>query len=165
MKVPYSWMILSCMMLAFTSPAAAQTIYDNTRALKGLSTSNIYFDVSLNEAQKLAFRMDLVQRTIQQIQEAGLSVSVVIGFRGGASRFITRDDHYVLEDDLSSKKKIQEWVKVFTAQGVMIEQCSIAAELYDIKPDDFLPEITIVKNGYVSLIGYQSQGYAVVPMD
>jgi len=30
---------------------------------------------------------------------------------------------------------------------------------------DFLPQVKIVANGYISLVGYQSQGYAFLPMD
>jgi len=153
------------LLLALSGPILAQNSYNNDKALKGVNKSEIYFDVNLNDAQKLELRMDLLQRTVQEIEESGANLSVVIGFRGGASRFITRDDHYVLEEEIASKVKIQDWIRKFAQRGITIEQCSIAAELYDIQTDDFLPEITIVKNGYVSLIGYQLQGYAVVSMD
>jgi intracellular sulfur oxidation DsrE/DsrF family protein len=143
----------------------AQTTYNNNNALKNVTQSNIYFDVSLDDDQKLLLRLNLLQRTIQQMKDAGVDVSVVIGFRGGASRFITRDDHYVLEEETDNKHKIQEQVSRLANEGILIEQCSIAAELFDIAYDDFLPEIDIVGNGYISLIGYQNQGYAVVPMD
>ena len=49
--------------------------------------------------------------------------------------------------------------------GVVIEQCSIAADMQDISHDDFLPGISIVDNGYISLIGYQARGFSVIPMD
>ena len=143
----------------------AQTTYNNNNALKNITQSNIYFDVSLNDDQKLLLRLNLLQRTIQQMKDAGVDVSVVIGFRGGASRFITKDDHYVLKEETANKQKIQEQVSKLGNEGILIEQCSIAAELFDIAYDDFLPEVDVVGNGYVSLIGYQNQGYAVVPMD
>lgn len=145
--------------------SSAQTSYSNNNALNNVTQSSIYFDVSLHDDQKLLLRLDLLQRTIQQMKDAGVDVSVVIGFRGGASRFITKDDHYVLKEETDNKQKIQEQVSRLANEGILIEQCSIAAELLDIAYDDFLPEIDIVGNGYISLIGYQNQGYAVVPMD
>lgn len=153
------------LVLTFIGMSSAQTIYNNNDALKNVAQSNVYFDVSLDDDQKILLRLELLQRTARQLKEAGVDGSFVIGFRGGASRFITKGDHYVLDEEIDNKKKIQEWVSRFANDGIRIEQCSIAAELLDIASDDFLPGISIVANGYISLIGYQTQGYAVVPMD
>jgi hypothetical protein len=46
-----------------------------------------------------------------------------------------------------------------------LEQCMLAAEVYEIDPEDILPEIDRVKNGYVSTIGYQAKGYSLVPVN
>ena len=152
-------------LVAFIVPSGAQTKYDNDRALKNVVQPNVYFDVNLDDSQKLLLRMNLLEQTVRQLKEGGLDMSVVIGFRGGASRFVTKGDDYVLDDESGNKKKIQEWVSRFAAEGMIIEQCSIAADLLAIAHEDFLPGVQIVANGYVSLIGYQNQGYSVVPMD
>jgi intracellular sulfur oxidation DsrE/DsrF family protein len=153
--------IIGCL----TVSAAAASNQDNGSALKGLKTARVYFDVSLKDDNLLVFRMELLDKTIKQMEDAGLEVSSVVGFRGGASRFITKDDHYVLEEEISNKKKIQEWVKQFSERGIVIEQCSIAADINDIPHNDFMEEVTVVGNGYISLVGYQAQGFSVVPMD
>jgi hypothetical protein len=157
--------VLITLYCATAAAVSAQTAYDNSDALKGIKNVRIYFDVNLKDDDLLVFRMELLDRTIQHLQEADVDASVVIGFRGAASRYITRDDHYVLEEQVANKIKIQDWVKQFAKQGFRIEQCAVAAEMLDIPTDDFLSEIEIVGNGYVSLIGYQAQGYAVVSMD
>jgi intracellular sulfur oxidation DsrE/DsrF family protein len=154
--------ILCC---ASAAAVSAQTVYDNSVSLAGLKKAQVYFDVNLKDDDLLVLRMDLLDRTTRHLQEADVDTSVVIGFRGAASRFITRDDHYVLDEQVANKIKIQNWIKHFAKQGFRVEQCALAAEILDIPPDDFLPEVKIVGNGYVSLIGYQAQGYAVVPMD
>ncbi len=166
MKDLFTYLLVMCFTLGSLSAAAAsQAEFDNSRALDGVQKTSIYFDVSLTDDALLVVRMDLLDRTIRTLEESGLEVNAVIGVRGHASRFITEDDHYVLEEEIDNKKKIQEWVKRFSDRGVVIEQCAIAAGMHDIAPDDFLPQVTIVGNGYVSLVGYQAQGYAVVPMD
>ncbi|NNK58612.1 MAG: DsrE family protein [Desulfofustis sp.] len=153
--------IISC----FTVIVAAASNHNNDSALKGIKTAQVYFDVSLKDDNLLVFRMEMLDKTIKQIEDAGLEVRTVVGFRGGASRFITKDDHYVLEEEISNKKKIQDWVKQFSERGIIIEQCSIAAGILDIPQEDFMEEIKVVGNGYISLVGYQAQGYSVVPMD
>lgn len=149
----------------FAVQSLADTDFDNKGSLEGLKKAQVYFDVSLKDDNLLVFRMELLDRTVKEMKEAGLEVTGVIGFRGGASRYITKDDHYVLEEQISNKRKIQAWVKRFSGKGIVIEQCLIAAEIFDIPTEDFLPEVTIVGNGYISLVGYQAQGYSVVPMD
>ena len=145
--------------------SADTKMYNNDNALKGMQGVKVYFDISLGDAPKLLLRMQLVDRTIRQLEESGVRVKTVIGIRGGASRYITRAEHYVLDDEIEYKKKIQGWISTFAKQGITIEQCIIAAEILDIEPGDFLPEVELVKNGYVSLVGYQAQGFGVIPMD
>ena len=155
-------------LLSFASYSAAVASghgYDNDRSLNGVEQASIYFDVSLKDDALLVFRMELLDRTIKALAETGLDVRAVIGFRGHASRFITKDDHYVLEEEIDNKKKIQNWIRQFSSRDIVIEQCAIAAQIHDIPPEDFLPEVSIVGNGYISLVGYQAQGYSVVPMD
>lgn len=160
-KIFLAFIIIGCL----TMPLAAASSEDNSNALAGLNTAKVYFDVSLKDDNLLVFRMELLDKTIKQMEDAGLDVSGVVGFRGGASRFITRDDHYVLEEEIDNKKKIQQWVREFAERGIVVEQCAIAAEILDIPQQDFIPEVKIVGNGYISLVGYQAQGYSVVPMD
>ena len=166
MKNLFSYLLFfSVTLTSVSTVAASQAVFDNSRSLDGVQKASIYFDVSLKDDALLVFRMDLLDRTIKTLDEYGLEVNAVIGIRGHASRFITKGEHYVLDEQVENKKKIQQWIKRFSDRGIVIEQCAIAAGMHDIAKDDFLPEVTIVGNGYVSLVGYQAQGYSVVPMD
>ncbi len=156
---------MSVILLLWSAPAFAGSGFDNTDALKGLTEAKVYFDVSLDNPDKLLNRMDLIERTLTQLKQDGLAVKAVIGFRAGASRYITAGDHYVLDEDIAAKMKIGEWIQKFAAQHIPVEQCSIAAAQQDIAATDFLPEVTVVQNGFVSLIGYQIKGFAVVPIN
>jgi intracellular sulfur oxidation DsrE/DsrF family protein len=146
-------------------PSSSQTVYENNPGLKGLDKIQVYFDVNVKDDNLLAYRMELVDQTIRQMAQSGVEVAAVIGFRGGASRFITADDHYVLAEEMANKKKIQDWVVYFSDRGTVIEQCAIAAEIHQIELQDFLPEVKVVGNGYISMAGYQTRGYALIPMD
>ena len=147
------------------APSNSQTAYDNNPGLKGLDKIQVYFDVNVKDDNLLVYRMELIDRSIREMVEAGVEVGAVIGFRGGASRFITTDDHYVLAEELANKKKVQDWVVYFSDRGIIIEQCAIAAEINQIELQDFLPEVKVIGNGYISMAGYQTRGYALIPMD
>ena len=56
--------------------------------------------------------------------------------------------------------KLQEISKL---QGVeSLEQCHVAMRLTKVAADKILPEIKVVGNGWISLMGYQSRGYAYI---
>ncbi len=151
--------------MSLSAPLGAQQVFDNNESLKGIDKVQIYFDVNVKDDNLLAFRMEMIDRTIRDMVDAGVEVGAVIGFRGGASRFITEDEHYVLREEVANKKKIQDWIVYFSDRGIVVEQCAIAAEINHLDTADFLPDVTVVGNGYVSMAAYQSRGYAVIPMD
>lgn len=165
MKHFYSVVILFCVVMFGSQVLAAEHDLDNNVALHGLTNLSVFFDVNVGNAGLLNKRMDLIDRTITQLKQANTKVIAVIGFRSGASRFVTKEADYIIDEELEHKKAVQTWVRKFVSQGIRVEQCSLAAEQQGIAFGDFMPEVAVVKNGYVSMIGYQAKGYAVIPMD
>jgi intracellular sulfur oxidation DsrE/DsrF family protein len=47
-------------------------------------------------------------------------------------------------------------------EGVILEVCVYALEVLGVNPATVMPEIDQVGNGFISVAGYQAQGYAVV---
>ena len=135
------------------------------RAAMDSGEARVYFDVSIGEPDKLALRLGLIEKTRDDLIAAGLTPRIVVGIRGKASNFFTRDEDYVLESDLSVKKKIQAQVVRLKTLRIRLEQCWLAADMQGIARTDFLPQLEMVGNGYVAMITYQGQGYAYVPMD
>lgn len=149
----------------FASSSFSAETYNNGKALTGVKGAHVYFDVNVGEPEKLLTRLQLIESTYSQLVASGLSPRIVVGVRGKASNFFTRDSGYVLDVDVPVKKKIAARIEQFKAQGFQLEQCAIAAGMQNIPVADFLSQLEVVTNGYVSMIGYQSQGYAFVPMD
>lgn len=142
-----------------------KNIYNNDRALQGVTESKAYFDVTIGDPKQLLIRLQLIEKTYNQLLAAGVTPSFVVGIRGKASNFITKGSDYVLDIDLPEKRQIAAIVKKLKTMRIGVEQCYIAAGFQEIDVADFLPEVDLVTNGYVSLIGYHSQGYGLVPMD
>lgn len=135
------------------------------KALANLTTAKAYYDVNIGIPEKLLVRLELIDKTFDQLVEVGVKPDFIVGFRGKASDFVTKGKDYVLEEDLETKKKVHEWLTRFKERGIAIEQCKIAAGLRDIDAGDFLEHLEVVENGYISMIGYQAQGYSQIPMD
>lgn len=144
---------------------AQSSLLNNDKALQGVTKAKAYFDVTIGDPRALLVRLELIEKTYHQLVAAGVSPDLVIGVRGKASEFFTIGNGYVLDSDLPKKEHIAAMIKKLSGMKVGIEQCLIAAGFEDIDVADFLPEIDLVANGYVSMIGYHAQGYAFVPMD
>ncbi len=159
-------MMLAILLASFTaSDGLAAEISNNDKALVGIRETHVYFDVNVGEPAKLLTRLELIEKTYSQLVAAGVAPRFVVGIRGKASNFFTKGDSYVLAADQAAKQNIAVWIDRFKGQGFGLEQCRIAADMQEIDLADFLPQIEVVANGYVSMIGYQTQGYAFVPMD
>jgi intracellular sulfur oxidation DsrE/DsrF family protein len=50
------------------------------------------------------------------------------------------------------------------ADGIPMEVCLVAADDFGVNPSTFVPGLTQVPNGWISSIGYQTQGYALIPV-
>lgn len=154
--------------LFFTTLSHAESekvVSNNNNALKGLKEAKAYFDVTVGNPKILLIRLQLIEKTHNQLVTAGVKPNFVIGIRGKASSFFTKGTDYVIETDLPEKEQIAALVKRLKTQNIVMEQCLIAAGFEGIDVADFLPQVELVANGYISMIGYQAQGYSLVPMD
>ncbi|WP_319585829.1 hypothetical protein [uncultured Desulfobulbus sp.] len=149
----------------FAQYGLSAEVLSNDKALTGNKEIKAYFDVNIGEPDKLFIRLKMIETTYSQFLASGISPHFIIGIRGKASNYFTKDNDYVLDVDIPVKKKIASMVNQFKAKGFRMEQCSLAAGMQEISVADFLPLVEVVSNGYASMIVYQSQGYAFVPMD
>ncbi|MBI9082376.1 MAG: DsrE family protein [Desulfobacterales bacterium] len=151
------FLLLPSMLLAGTP--------DNKPALADLTTVKIICDVNVGAAKLLLRRLELIDETYSQLLDAGVIPVVVVAFRGGASRYVTQGNKYVEAKDAGTKREIQGWINQFSQHGFRLEQCAIAARAQKVDPADFMPVVTVVQNGYISIVAYQARGYSFLPMD
>lgn len=156
-------LLSGCFLLMLTAACAEK--FNTVPALKGISRVKVICDVNVPDPETLLTRMLLIEKTYNQLAEAGIDSTFVVAFRGGASRYVTQGDAYVDPLDLDYKQKMKDWLERFSERGFILEQCAIAAGFQNIDTRDFLPQLKVVENSYISIIGYQSQGFALLPMD
>ena len=119
----------------------------------------------VGEAKRLLRRLELIDETYSQLLDAGVTPTVVVAFRGGASLYVTKGDKYVDAKNAGIKREIQGWIDLFSQHGFRMEQCAIAGKAWKVDSADFLPTVNVVQNGYISIVAYQARGYAYLPMD
>jgi intracellular sulfur oxidation DsrE/DsrF family protein len=139
--------------------------FNDADALKGLNTVRVVCDVNVGEPELLLRRIELIDETYTQLIDAGTHPVFIVAFRGPATKYVTRGSGYVSAEHHAIKAEIQGWISQFHENGLSLEQCAIAARGQKVAPADILPQIKVVRNGYISLIAYQNKGFALLPMD
>lgn len=135
------------------------------KALDNIETVRIIVDFNVSSPEMIILRLVLLEKTLNEIEMLGKKYDVVVAIRGGAVDYMTTTDKYIRSDFRDALIKIRSMISSIRSRGVSFELCSIAASLRGVEPKDIIEGITVVKNGYLSIIGYQLKGYALLPMD
>ena len=145
-----------------SGPLHAQA--DDKAALAGIKEVKVAFDVTEGDAKGLLNRINVIDETRQSLLKQGVTPSFVIAFRGPATRLVQKDMDKVKPEDREVAAKIAAKIaEMGKAQGVAsIEQCSVAIRQQETKAENVLPEIKVIGNSWISLMAYQSRGYAYI---
>ena len=158
-------LISICLALSYTAGAAEQKPPDNTHALEGVQTAKTVFDVNVSKADKLLLYLNVIQKTYDALVAEGMKPEFVIAFRGATVRLLNTETWSFEEEDQATLNTARTMLKELKNIGVRLEVCSVATGLYKVDNTTVLPELNLVGNTFVSLIGYQSKGYALVPIN
>jgi intracellular sulfur oxidation DsrE/DsrF family protein len=133
-------------------------------ALESVQSTKTLFDINVSTANKLELYLQVIEQTYDDLIRQEQTPVFVIAFRGAAVRLITSENWAFSVEDQESIKKAAASIHKLSKQGVKLEACSIATKLFKIDNKTLLPEIKVVGNTFVSLVGYQAKGYALVPI-
>ena len=63
-----------------------------------------------------------------------------------------------------SAKEITRQIEELKGLGVKFEVCEVSTRLLKVDNATVLPTAKVVANTFISLIGYENRGYAIVPI-
>ena len=88
----------------------------------------------------------------------------MLAFRGPASLLTQSDTSRLKPEDRETAAKVAAKLKQLRATpGIeRLDQCGIAMRGQKVDKAQVLPEVTIVENGWITLVGYQARGYAYI---
>ena len=132
---------------------------DDSDALKGVKTIKVVYDMNgVSEPKKMIVMLKAIVDARGRALAAKVKPDLVIAFRGPALKLIQKPG----PDATGEQKQIGELVAELKKEGVKLEACSFAANVMNLDPAGFLPEVKVVGNTFNSLGGYQAKGYAVI---
>ncbi len=90
---------------------------------------------------------------------------IAVVFHGYAVKLISSDNEEFSDSDKAAVNEFKETVRQMKKDGVTFEVCLYAAKVLDVDPASIMAEVDRVGNGFVSVVGYQAQGYSVVTIN
>jgi intracellular sulfur oxidation DsrE/DsrF family protein len=155
---------LGLLVLLMCGIASAEKPAD-TQALDGVSSGKIAWDINMADAEKMLLYLKVMDETYEDLKRQGVAPDMVLTFRGPSVRLITTDRSDVPIDDELHLDGIAEQLRAMLKKpNVRVEACSVATRLTGVDADTLLPGIEHVGNTFVSQIGYQAKGYAIIPI-
>ena len=134
---------------------------DTYQALEGVSSVNTVFDFRISDPDMAMAHLNLIHGMLEDphMIKNGEQPEIVIVLVGPSVKLVSSDK---MKNTPEAKDKIAKKISDMTADGIRFEICMVAAHAFDVPADSILPEIVQVKNGWISLVGYQQKGYSMI---
>lgn len=158
---------LLCTLLCFSSAWAAQppdTGLKDTEALHSLTNAKGVFMLDVKDPGRMGHVLKVIEETRAGIAKQNVKPELIVVVIGASVAFLTKDRRGISHTDQRAVSEVQDVIGKLKKAGMRIEACGIALRGMDVAPNAVIPEVTAVGNGYISAIGYQAQGYQLVPV-
>lgn len=162
MKIIYTLIAVTVLMLSQSLLAADAP--DDSDALKGVTKGKVVFDINMAEAKKMTLYLSVIKQTVEDLERQNVEPDVILAYRGLSVRLISKNREQMELTDYEYLDKIAAQLAELQQKGVRVEACSVATRLFKVDNQSLLDGIKPVGNTFVSLTGYQAQGYANIPI-
>lgn len=163
LKIRMNAVLALLILLGSFSVAVAET--NDAAALGDLKQGKGVFLVDIGEPGKLAFYLKAIAGTHQGMKTQGVTPDFILVYIGPSVKYLsTNPDEDLVFEHNDALQSIAEAVAALDELGVRQEICAVATQAFAIDDEALLPALTLVGDGFISLIGWQSQGYHLVPV-
>ena len=162
-KIMIAWVLFFICFLVGTCFSAFGAGYEG---LEGLKTVKAVFDVRIANPKSAAFMIKLIHQTYKDGNIAAITdkPDFVVVFVGPSVKLISKDRGGFSPEESKMLDEIAGTISEMSKDGIKFEICLVAARVLGLDPASVLPEIKQVDNGFISLIGWQTNGYSLVPV-
>jgi len=141
------------LLLAIIVPAQAADAPNDREALSGLKTARAVVDMRAPDRERLIFNLELIKETVEGMAAQRVTPNMVVTFRGPGVGLLTR---------VQAADEIAPLITELKRMGVRFEVCAVAIRVFKVDKAALIPDVVLVGNSLISLIGYQNRGYALV---
>ncbi|MCW8827656.1 MAG: DsrE family protein [Gammaproteobacteria bacterium] len=161
----YRLFTLFFLLLASQALHAQQAPINDAAALGNLKTGKGVFLVDIGDPKKLNFYLEVIQGTHKGMKAQGVEPDFILVYIGPSVKYLTGSPSAETEQETGGLLlDIEANVEKLGKLGVRQEICAVATRVFGVDNDSVFPDLSLVGDGFISLIGYQAQGYHLVPV-
>ncbi len=156
--------ILLTLFLIFNLNLFAQKI-DDSVSLNGIKEAKSVFLIDFTDVKTTAFYLKIIEGTHKGFVDQGVKPEMVLVFIGKTVKYLhtSQDEAFEMEYE-EYLESIQNSIKNFGKLGVRMEVCAVATKVFNVDNNTIPKEMDIITDGFISLIGWQTQDYKLVPI-
>jgi len=153
--------VIFCLVFIVAGYASAEEY----EALKGVKSVKAIFDFRAGSPKSAVLQLKLINDTFKDGSLTAITKNpdFVVAFSGPSVKLISKNHEGFSPEDQELLDEIASTVAAMAKSGIRLEICLFAAKIFNVDPGSVLPEIQQVGNGWISLIGYQTKSYSLVP--
>lgn len=146
--------------------SAGNSFSEEYNSLKGLKSAKAVFDFELGNPQMALIHLQVIDQTFKDknLQISGKKPNIVVVFLGPSVKLVSKNQSGFTAEEQKILNEFANTLSKMAKDGIKFEICLLAVKILGVDPSTILPEIKQVGNGWISLIGYESKGYALVPV-
>jgi intracellular sulfur oxidation DsrE/DsrF family protein len=151
--------------IAMSLLCVVSTVYgEEYESMKGIKSATAVFDERESNPKSAVLHLKIIRQTYKELAAMKKTPVFVVVFSGLSVKLISKNREGFSPEDQKSLDEIADTISAMSKDGIKLEICLIAAIVFKVDPASVLPEIIRVGNGWISVIGYQAQGYSLVPV-
>lgn len=156
---------LLLIILSINMVQATEKAIDDSASLGALKTGKGVFLVDIGDPKKLNFYLEVIQGTYKGMKAQGVEPDFILVYIGPSVKYLSSSPSAETEQEAGAiLMDIESNVEALAELGIRQEVCAVATRVFGIENKTVFPDMTLVGDGFISLIGYQSQGYHLVPV-
>ena len=161
------FLIMGVLAIAFIGPSTPSAKSADYAALEGVKGIKTVFDVTQGSPQvaNIVFWAINNVNADASVRALAQPPRVAVVFHGPSVKMISTDRSGFKESDAAALDRFAETIRQMKADGVTFEVCDYALQVMGVDPQTVMPEVDRVPNGFISIAGYQAQGYAVITIN
>jgi intracellular sulfur oxidation DsrE/DsrF family protein len=134
------------------------------KALRHIKEVKAVFDFRIGDPKSAALQMNLIHDIYRDLALMKKKPAFVVVFMGPSVKLVSKKRDSFGPEDQKTLNELAAMITAMARNDITFEICLVSAEAFEVYVSTLLPEITKVENGWISEIGYQVQGYSLVPV-
>lgn len=159
LKTGFIFIVAVIALLGIVNPVSAEY-----KAMRGVQSTDTVYDFRISDPATALAHLGLIHdmKSDPNMVINDSQPDIILVFIGPSVKLISTDRSDFDQQEREILNQLAEKITSMNQDGIKFEICMVAAHSVNVDPDTILPEIKKVENGWISLVGYQHRGYAMI---